>query len=901
VVLSVSPAQATIFTSQTHQYTAALTGATDTSVVWSINPAVGSISTSGLYTAPLTLSSPQTVTVTATSNADPSTSASTNITVNPAITISLSPANVQLFASQSQQFTAAVTGTANTAVTWSLRPAIGTLNKGMYVAPAALNSQQTVTVTATSTASPSQTASATITLVPVVAVAITPTSVSLTSGQSSQFNASITGTTNTAATWSVAPAVGTVVNGLYTAPATITTPQNVTLTAASITDPTKTALATITLMPPSPITMPIEVVGPAGTTETVTVPLPSGVDLSATQLWMQIHGLRYADKASVQVNNAPWVGIDDNTVTLQGLANAYGGVGGGFTTLKMTLNLPPGTLVAGNNSVGFRFNATGGGLGFRVLKFNFVQPDGTMLLPANLFVDDDPNTWQPPLTSSGDIAAGKELFQTASILHAGAPVLAHCNDCHTQDGRDLHYFNYSNKFLHYGAVISGLTDNQADQIASYIRTLNVPNPGRPWNPPYQPGPGLDSQPVENWAAGAGLDAVLDSDSAMLATLFPNGVQASFFSPNGTLNPRETQIALPLPDWNGWLPHVNPKDMWPDFVSSAFFYRYGKIRADLTPGGSAAYSSALPDMSVWESDEQLFMGSKTSSNLSPATWTPSYNTGVYSTLQWAMVKSWEINHEFGLEGLGRIPFPSARDDARAWFSGFPFLASPNMLHVPSVAPTGLDNGSLSTREYLAFVWYQTQLILNHNDQQGNAPIDWGYVYQFIKGLSATDSQPQSALLSFWLAESIQIENNGIGPDQVDTGWNWNAADISRAVSPGYRTIWVGTPAATRTALMTGMAQGWLTEVQQFTPQQFWTGGQVSTRLPVHGQPDSSQFEDRVWYLIPQFAYRGVNQTLINQLAAWAQTIWPNANWAATTTATCVPDGADPTFARCSTEY
>ncbi len=30
----------------------------------------------------------------------------------------------------------------------------------------------------------------------------------------------------------------------------------------------------------------------------------------------------------------------------------------------------------------------------------------------------------------------------------------------------------------------------------------------PWNPPYQPGPGLDSRPAVEWAAGAGIDAVL---------------------------------------------------------------------------------------------------------------------------------------------------------------------------------------------------------------------------------------------------------------------------------------------------------------------------------------------------------------------------------------------------------
>jgi trimeric autotransporter adhesin len=105
VTLSMSPGQASIFRSQTQQCTATLTGAADTSVVWSINPALGSISTAGLYTAPVTVAARQTVTVTATSNADPGTSASTNIMVNPFIAISVSPTSTQIFAAQSQQFT----------------------------------------------------------------------------------------------------------------------------------------------------------------------------------------------------------------------------------------------------------------------------------------------------------------------------------------------------------------------------------------------------------------------------------------------------------------------------------------------------------------------------------------------------------------------------------------------------------------------------------------------------------------------------------------------------------------------------------------------------------------------------------------------------------------------------
>jgi hypothetical protein len=62
-----------------------------------------------------------------------------------------------------------------------------------------------------------------------------------------------------------------------------------------------------------------------------------------------------------------------------------------------------------------------------------------------------------------------------------------------------------------------------------------------------------------------------------------------------------------------------------------------------------------------------------------------------------------------------------------------------------------------------------------------------------------------------------------------------------------------------------------------------------------------FEDRVWYMIPQFRYYGVSQTLVNQLAAWAQSIWTSANWSPTTTATCVATGADTFAAQCSTEH
>ena len=613
----------------------------------------------------------------------------------------------------------------------------------------------------------------------------------------------------------------------------------------------------------------------------VSFTIPAGTNLNGQlQLWMQIHGLRYQTQASVNLNNSGWMPINNNTVTLLGQANAYGGIGGGFHTLTMTMNLPAGSLVSGSNAISFRFNGTDGRVsGFRVLAFNVQNAGGNMLLPSSTFVNDDPNTWQAPSTSASDIATGQTLWHQAALTvptPSGAqPIKAHCADCHAQDGRDSKYFNYSNNSIQARSLFHGLTAQQGDQIASYIRSLNVPNPGRPWNPPYQPGPGLDSQPVANWSAGAGLSAVLNSDQDLMNELFPTGVQANFFSQNGVLNVRETAIALQLPDWNSWLPTIHPMDAWSDFSGSLFNQRYGQLRTMLQPDNPTTYSNSATYFDLWTTDYLNFSIPKV--NVDSSVMTVPYANNLYATAQWVLVKSWELNQEFQLEGMARAVFLNPRAESRAWRTQAPFFASPNMLHIPRTLGA-LDNGAVSTWAYLAFVWYHTQLILDNSEYQqgGTTPIDWPYVYDFISELSQNDSQPQVGLFTLWLTKAIQISNNGAAPN-VASGWHWLNPDVSREVSPGNRGIWAGTSSATRSAIYNGIVQAWLTQIQQFTPQQLY-GDQIDgTSVPQHGQPDSPNFADRVWYMIPQFRYYGVSQTLINQVAAWAQTVWPNGNW------------------------
>jgi len=80
LAVTISPTSATVQTDGTQQFTATVTGSSNTAVTWSAS--AGTISGSGLYTAPLSVP-PDTATVTATSVADTTKSASATVTITP--------------------------------------------------------------------------------------------------------------------------------------------------------------------------------------------------------------------------------------------------------------------------------------------------------------------------------------------------------------------------------------------------------------------------------------------------------------------------------------------------------------------------------------------------------------------------------------------------------------------------------------------------------------------------------------------------------------------------------------------------------------------------------------------------------------------------------------------------
>jgi len=309
LAVSVSPLTAAMVPSQSQQFTATVLNAPNTAVTWSVSPAVGTITPTGLYTAPSSPTA-QTLTVTATSVADPTKSATSTITIGSSASTNLALGRIATESSIVAPASRAVDGSTDgnyfngsvshtgadpnawwqvdlgasytiTAVQlWNRTECCGARLSDYWVfvsntpfadgdTPATLQTRAgTSAIHQTSAPSPSATVAPmspgryvrvqlagtnNLHLAEVqvygtgVGVIMSPGAASLAAGGTQQFTASVINTANTAVIWSVSPNIGTVANGLYTAPPIVSTAQTVSVIAASAADPSKTATAAIAL------------------------------------------------------------------------------------------------------------------------------------------------------------------------------------------------------------------------------------------------------------------------------------------------------------------------------------------------------------------------------------------------------------------------------------------------------------------------------------------------------------------------------------------------------------------------------------------------------------------------------------------------------------------------------
>jgi hypothetical protein len=658
------------------------------------------------------------------------------------------------------------------------------------------------------------------------------------------------------------------------------------------------------------VVLPIEVLSADGAIMSRTVALESRDAESVRFLWLRVHGVRYANQATVQVNTSGWIPLNNNTAAVAEPGRSFGGIGGGFATLSLTLPLTSGTVVTGVNAVQFRFDRTDGFTSaYRILAWNFLTEEGKKIIPAEKFVEDSVETWTPPFSDATSIRLGQELWHGASLaassLAKSQKIQAHCADCHAQDGRDLKYFNFSNASIIDRSRFHGLSVLQGQQIASYIRSLPFPNPGRPWNPPYQPGPGLDRQPISNWAAGAGLNWVLDQDTDALPYLFlrddaspsspavsPHRDSASLrelaryitpdiFRPDGNLNTHEIPIALQLPDWSQWLPRVHPKDAWGSaFTQSEFAAFYGSDAAGKSKAGSRGrlplrtvlaappneYNSSIraiiPAFTEWSQARRSFL--KRAAEKTP--WSLALTEKVYSTQLWQLVKTWELTQEFGLEGRARDVYGSTAD-SRSWLNTIPADTAPTAVHIPD-GPVGVG-GSAVTNQYLSASWYELQILLNSGNHQhrNRDPVDWVYVIGRYQDLYRQTQQPEPARLLVAVIKALQSSDPRIGPDNFNEGWRPDQnVDPRIMVSSTWAFFFKPVPADVHQALTAALLTAWMDKNLQYPIEKHLPMGQHANAYAL-----PRQYADftggKVWESSQQFRSAGVSPELVRRLQQW----------------------------------
>ncbi len=187
VVVTLTPQNvASLNSGAQQQFTATVTGSSNTSVTFAVTPAsAGTITGAGLFTAAnVAGTNPLSVTIKATSAADPTQSAPSTVTVNPVtVSVACNPLAITTAPGSTSNCSATVTGAANGAVTWSA--SLGSINGGVFSS----NVAGTATITATSAQDPTKsgTKTVTVTAVPAIAAACVPNAI--TTADSSQCTA----------------------------------------------------------------------------------------------------------------------------------------------------------------------------------------------------------------------------------------------------------------------------------------------------------------------------------------------------------------------------------------------------------------------------------------------------------------------------------------------------------------------------------------------------------------------------------------------------------------------------------------------------------------------------------------------------------------------------------------
>ena len=249
-----------------------------------------------------------------------------------------------------------------------------------------------------------------------------------------------------------------------------------------------------------PLYLPIEIVSSGGE-----VIVSESIDLlgQANELWLEVY--RAEHDVSVRVGSGSWVPFKSGKCDAKHVACFDERVPTSSFTLPLALQ--PGT-----NSVQFRFRPNKIGNNVRVIR---LQPrmNGQPVGIANQILD------RPTKTGTGNVANGRALFKAQNkwVEYPGGPkIKASCQSCHTNDGKyGLVLFDYSTNSVKARSKWHGATDVEASDIDAFLKAQKVytetgaeyTKRGKPWFPPYQPGPGMSKGVALDWLIGTGIEGV----------------------------------------------------------------------------------------------------------------------------------------------------------------------------------------------------------------------------------------------------------------------------------------------------------------------------------------------------------------------------------------------------------
>ena len=151
-----------------------------------------------------------------------------------------------------------------------------------------------------------------------VSISLTPTTANVIAGATQQFTATVTGSSNTAVTWTVSGPGGVSSSGLYTAPASLTTPASITVKATAQADTSKSKSATVTIPAVAATISPTAPSVILGATQTFAANVSNATDTSVT--WSISTGAGTVDANGLY--SAPSTLATPSSVTVAAVPNA---------------------------------------------------------------------------------------------------------------------------------------------------------------------------------------------------------------------------------------------------------------------------------------------------------------------------------------------------------------------------------------------------------------------------------------------------------------------------------------------------------------------------------------------------------------------------------------------------